>query len=449
MKTPRFSRRSLMRGMLGGGTVAMGLPLLDLFLNGHGQALANGAPMPTRFATYFWGLGLTPSRWEPKTVGPNFDAPPQLAFLKDGGLDRKTTVFTGFTVGLDGKPSHPHWTGMAAIMTGQCPAQLNKFDGLPSFDNAIADNIGRGTRFRTLEASSFRSAVTAYSSRGQDSFKMCDDSPLALYTRLYGPGFQDPNAADWKPDPRVMVKKSVLSAVGDQRTALLRDVGVADRARLDQYFTSVRELEQKLDAELRKPEPCESCVVPKAPEERPRKGDVPTVVYNNQVMSQLLAMALACNQTRVVNYLFTTATSEIYRPGDAPVYHSHTHEEPVDAKLGYQPISSELADVSVGGFGTFIKALEAIKEGDGTLLDHALVMGFSDTGWAKIHSIDNIPMMLVGGANGRHKGGQHVKVAAEPVTRVSLTAQQLAGAPVGSFGTGSMATSKPITEIMA
>jgi len=77
------------------------------------------------------------------------------------------------------------------------------------------------------------------------------------------------------------------------------------------------------------------------------------------------------------------------------------------------------------------------------------VLGYSDTGWAKIHSIDNIPMLLVGGANGRHKGGQHIKVGADPVTRVSLTAQQLAGVPVGSFGTGSMATSKPITEVMA
>lgn len=166
-------------------------------------------------------------------------------------------------------------------------------------------------------------------------------------------------------------------------------------------------------------------------------------------MCELIAMALACNQTNVVNYVFTPATSEMYRPGDTPVYHAHTHEEPVDGKLGYQPISSELADVSVGGFGHFLKTLDNVKEGDGTLLDHALVLGYSDTGWAKIHSIDNIPMLLVGGANGRHKGGQHIKVGADPVTRVSLTVQQLAGVPVGSFGTGSMATSKPITEVMA
>ncbi|MGA0604730.1 DUF1552 domain-containing protein [Phenylobacterium sp. VNQ135] len=448
MRTLRFNRRSMLRGLLGGGAVTMGIPLLDVFLDGHGAALANGAPLPTRFATFFWGLGLTPTRWEPKTVGPNFDLPPQLAFL-EGSLQKKTSVFTGFTVGLDGRPSHPHWTGMAAIMTGQCPAKDKSFDRLNSFDTVISDKIGGGTRFRSIEATPFRGAVSAYSSRGEDAFKMADDSPLALYTRLFGPGFHDPNAGDWKPDPQVLVKKSVLSAVKEQRDALWQDVGTSDRARLDQYYTAVRELEQKLDAELREPPPAEACVVPKAPVDLPRKGDVPTVTYNNKHMCELIAMALACNQTNVVNYMFTPATSEMYRPGDTPVYHAHTHEEPIDGKLGYQPISSELADISVGGFGHFLKTLEGIREGEGTLLDHALVLGYSDTGWAKIHSIDNIPMLLVGGANGRHKGGQHIKVGADPVTRVSLTAQQLVGVPVGTFGTGSMATSKPITEVMA
>ena len=108
-----------------------------------------------------------------------------------------------------------------------------------------------------------------------------------------------------------------------------------------------------------------------------------------------------------------------------------------------------LADICIDGFATFLKALDAIKEGDGTLLDHSLVLGYSDTGWAKIHSIDNIPMLLVGGANGRHKGGQHIKVGADPVTRVSLTTQQMMGLSVGTFGMGDMATSRPITEIMA
>lgn len=449
MKTQRFNRRSILRGALGGATVGLGIPLMDIFLNGNGNALANGAAMPTRFGTYFWGLGLTPTLWEPKKVGFDYDVPPELAFLKDGDLQKKVSVFTGFTVMLDGRPSHPHWTGLAAILSGNAPVKLNSFDKLPSFDIAVGDAIGGGTRFRTIEATPYRATSASYSTRGEDNFKTADDSPLALYTRIFGEGFSDPNAGNWKPDPRVMVKKSVLSTVKEQRDALWADAGASDRARLDQYFTSIRELEQKLDTELVAPAPCEACVVPTRPEVIERKGDVPTIVHNNKVMCDLMAMALACNQTHVFNYVFTSATSEIYRPGDTPVYHSHTHEEPVNQKLGYQPISAELAQVSVDGFATFIKAMDAIKEGDGTLLDHALVMGFSDTGWAKIHSIDNIPMMLAGGANGRHKSGQHVKVQGDPVTRLSLTAQQLLGMPVGSFGSGSMQTTKAITELVA
>lgn len=448
MRTSRFSRRSMLRGLLGGATVCAGLPLLDMFLNSNGEALADGAPIPTRFGTFFWGLGLTPKLWEPDSVGHGYEVKENLAFLRDG-LDKKVSVFTGFTVKLDGRPSLAHWTGMAAILSGTAPARSNTFDGLPSFDIAVSDAVGSGTRFRTIEATPYNLTSTSYSTRGGDNFKLADDSPLALYTRIFGEGFHDPNAGDWKPDPKVMVKQSVLSAMTDQRQALLSEAGAADKVRLDQYFTSIREMEERLQAELQRPAPVEACVVPTSPEEMVRKGDTDTITAKNTAMVKLIAMALACNQTRVFNYVYSTATSEIYMPGDHTVYHGHTHEEPVDGHLGYQPISARLAQISVDGYGQLLKELDSIPEGGGTLLDNSLVLGFSDTGWAKIHSIDNIPMLLGGGAGGRHKAGQHINVGADPVTRVSLTAQQLMGVPVGVFGQGSMQTSKAITEIMA
>jgi len=443
-----FNRRTMMRGLFGGAAVGVSLPLLDAFLDTNGTALADGKPMPVRFATYFWGLGLTPGQWVPSKVGAGYDIPNEMKFL-EGGLDKKTSIFSGLTAILDGKASHPHWSGMAAVITGQAPVKVNSFDGLSSFDTAVADHLGGGTRFRTIECTPYGKQSNSYSSRGEDSFKTADSSPLALYTRIFGPGFHDPNSGEWAPDPKVLVKKSVLSSVTAQRQALMKAAGTSDRARLEQYFTSIREMEQKLDAELTRPEPCEACVVPESPAEPPRTGDVPTVNNNNAIMSKLTAMALACNQTKVVNYVYTSATSELYRKGDTNVYHQHTHEEPVDSKLGYQPISAELSRHSVAGFGTFLKALDEVKEGAGTLLDNSLVLGYSDTGWAKIHSIDNIPIILSGGAGGRHKGGTHIASAGDTITRVSLTAQQLVGMPVGSFGTGSMKTTKPFTEIMA
>jgi Asp/Glu/hydantoin racemase len=135
--------------------------------------------------------------------------------------------------------------------------------------------------------------------------------------------------------------------------------------------------------------------------------------------------------------------------GQSKIYHQITHDEPTDARLGYQPETSKLAGQVMQGLGAFLAELDAIKEGDRTLLDNSLVMAFSDTGYAKIHAIENIPMFLAGGAAGAHKTGQHVVGKGDSVTRVSLTAMQLVGAPVGEFGSGSMKTSAPLSEVMA
>ena len=177
-------------------------------------------------------------------------------------------------------------------------------------------------------------------------------------------------------------------------------------------------------------------------------GRIDVVNHNSKLMGQLMAMALACNQTKVFNVVHTSSTSETYLPGDTSIYHLHTHDEAVDPKLGYQPISSKLATEAYSAFPEFLRALDAVREGDGTLLDNSLVFGLSESGWAKIHSVDNIPMMFAGGAGGRHKAGQHIAGNGDPVTRVSLTAQQLLGMAVGEFGVGSMKTAKAVSEVM-
>jgi hypothetical protein len=166
-------------------------------------------------------------------------------------------------------------------------------------------------------------------------------------------------------------------------------------------------------------------------------------------MAELMAMALACNQTKIFTVVHTSATSETYLQGDSDIYHLHTHDEPIDTQLGYQVISSQLAELSFRGFSDFVRALDGVKEGDGTLLDRTLVLGFSDTGYAKIHSTDNIPLFLAGATRGKHKGGVHVVGNGDPVSRISLTAQQIIGMPVGEFGVGSMKTAKTVSEVLA
>ena len=148
--------------------------------------------------------------------------------------------------------------------------------------------------------------------------------------------------------------------------------------------------------------------MPAAPKESAARRSVDVVNSNTRTMAKLLAMGLACNQTRVFKFVHTAGASETYLAGQSKIYHQITHDEPTDAKLGYQPETSKLAELVMQGLGDFLTEIDAIKEGDGTLLDNMLIMAFSDTGYAKIHSIENIPMFLAGRAGGRHKAGQHI-----------------------------------------
>src|SRR4029450_14147113 len=98
------------------------------------------------------------------------------------------------------------------------------------------------------------------------------------------------------------------------------------------------------------------------------------------------------------------------------------------------------AGLVIQALGDFLLELDSLKKRENTVLDSSLIMAFSDTGYAKIHAIENIPMFLAGRAGGRHKAGQHIAGKGDSVTRVSLTAMRLAGAPAGAFGSGAMKT---------
>lgn len=441
------TRRILLRGLLRGSSAFVALPFLDCFLDGNGKALAaTGRAIPTRFGTFFWGCGLTKALYLPKSVGADYEDTPQLASLKPH--KGKFNLLSGFRAYIDDKPNIQHWTGNAAITTGIAPANDTKFDA-PTIDQTIADAISRGTRFRSIEVSCCGNKSESYSSPGGGTINPPEISPLGLYMRLFGPGFQDPSKSDWKPDPHVMLQRSVLSVVADDRKLLSMNVGAADRARLDQYFTSVRELEQTLDFELRKPDIETQIAIPGAPEEMPMNKSVPNLRKVTPILAKLMAIGLATDQTRVFNMAFSEPASTIYMPGDSRPFHQSTHEEPVDETIGYQPVTSKFSTYSMEGFAALIDALDAVKEGDGTLLDHCLVLAYTDTSNAKLHAVDGIPMILAGGASGRMKTGIHYAGASSTVARVGLTIQQIMGLSIDHWGTDSNLTNKPLTEIVA
>ena len=214
------SRRRVLRGMMGGSAVTVALPFLDCFLNGNGDALASGAPMPVRFGTWFWGCGMTPFRWTPLTEGTGYEIGEELQAI--ASLKDQVSILSGFGVSLDGKTNIPHISGALGLRTGMAPD--SRQSDVPSVDVIIANQIGKKSRFRSLEMAATGNPRHSYSFRGAGVVNPSEESPIALYRRIFGPEFQDPNAADFKPDPRAMVQKSVLSAVADQRENLMKKI---------------------------------------------------------------------------------------------------------------------------------------------------------------------------------------------------------------------------------
>ena len=450
--TKRFDRRTLLRGTLAGGAVSMGIPLLDCFLNCNGTALAQGAPLPLRFGVWMWGCGMNPERWTPSATGEGWALSPELVALDrelavGGKVRDHVSVFSGFDVQLGGRPNFPHSGGLVSTNTGSVPVEdFVRVD--PTLDSLIASELGGFTRFRSLEMSATGNPNEAYSFEARGVPNAPEISPAALYARVFGPEFADPNAGPFTPDPRLMLRQSVLSVVKEDRNRLVQQVGTHDQQRLDQYFTSVRQLEQQLDVLLSGPPDLESCM--KAPE--PGAEDLGTEVgqsqETNRLMAEILSFALACDQTRVFSMMFSSPLSGLRQPGSNEQHHQLTHDEAVDPALGYQPKATQFVFDSMDAWADFVEILTRIPEGDGTLLDNCLVWAHSDVSFAKVHGVVAMGMMIAGRAGGRIRPGLHIAGGATQTSRMGLTIQQVMGINIESWGKLSMEATRPISEIV-
>ena len=441
-----MNRRRVLRGMMGGAATTVALPFLDCFLNGNGNALADGKPMPVRFGSWFWGLGIARGAFNPKQTGLNWEITPELESLKS--VKSLFNVFTDYMVYRDSYAAACHYSGWVATRSGQFPAQRADRPG-ETFDVTVANKIGRTTRFRMLNATSTGDVRDTVTYEGQNSVMPAEFSPVSFYTRLFGPGYQDPNATTFTPDPETMVRKSVLSSVMDQTKVVNKGLGAADKQRLDQYFSGLRDLEHQLAQQLTKPEPIPTCHTPSKPKQDPPVGvELSILSARHNMMADLMVMALSCDQTRVFSHVYTAAQAVTIKKGYEKTAHICTHEEAVDPVLGYQPTVDWFTSRAMESWAYFIQAFDKIKEGDRTLLDNSLIIAHSDTGSARVHSLDGLPLFTAGKAGGKMKTGYHIDGKSASPTEIGYTAMKVMGIDMPFWGTKSNTTSKIVSEIV-
>lgn len=442
----KLSRRKVLRGMVGGAAVNVALPLLNCMLNTNGTALADGKPLPVRFGTWGWGLGMTSSIFVPKKYGADFDLPEEISALAP--IRQHINLITNTQAFRDNYQNLCHYTGWVIARTGSAPKDTKDIPG-ETIDVTIANQIGGGTRFKSLTATATGDVRNTYSYENSNTPNAPEWSPLQFYTRLFGPDFPDPNAKTFNPDPRIMVRRSVLSGVMDQTKGLMATVPADDRARLDQYFTGLRHLEQQFQQRLEKPEPIAACVRPGEIKVDPAMGqEAEAIMVRHKMMTELLVMALACDQTRVFNMAYTNANSSTIKPGYEKPHHTTTHEEPVDSGLGYQPTASWFTRRAMESWAYFVDAFTKVKEGNGTLLDNVFIMATTDHGYARVHSLDHIPVFTAGRAGGAVRTGLHIDGKGTSGCRVGYTALRLMGVDKPSWGVNSNNTSQEIGEIL-
>lgn len=422
----RLQRRTLLKGMLGGAAVTVGLPPLEAFFDTHGKAYADGT-VPKRFGLFYWGNGMHPQRWTPATTGPGWAPPEQLMPLD--ALKSEITVVTGMAV-LTGNVI-PHGSGPAGLLGGApiVPrgGQDYTFAG-PSVDQVIAAEIGGETRFRSLEIGVRPEAGLSHN--GPDSLNPPEASPHALFTRVFGGGFQAPGAEP-RTDPKLRLRRSVLDAVMADTARLRPRLGAADQRRLDQHLDGLRELEKRIARLEERPVTLAACAIPGEPlrEYPPVDGRAPLSAIS-RAMADVMAMALACDQTRVFSNFFSYPVNNVLYPEAAAGHHQLTHDEPGD-----QPGVNAIVKQIMTELAYFLGKLHEVPEGDGTLLDNCAVLCTSDVSFPRTHSLEDYPILIAGTAAGALVKGTHYRsTTGENASKVILTLLRAMGLRRADWG---------------
>ena len=404
-----ISRRTVLKGA--GATLA--LPLLEAMVPAA-TALAQTAANPrSRFVGLFVPHGMAPGYWVPDKVGTGFEFP--YCFKPLEAYRDHVTILSG----LHSRSAEPppgatgadHWVA-AAFLCANKPKKTTRADVYAgtTIDQTIAQKIGQDTLLPSLQlavedpGANSSNCGEGYSCTYTNTISWSSPTqplpmelnPQVVFERMFGDGTTGKERA-----ARRMRDRSILDSLSESLSRLRRDSGPSDRARLDQYTEDVREIERRLQIAM------------KASTVAPADLTVPVGVpqsFDEHIKLQfdLLALAFQADITRVGTLLFARdLTGRTYPESEAPTvgFHGGSHHGEDPKRI------AELAKINqyhVKMLAHLVARLDKTADGDGTLLDHSLVLYGSNMGNPNQHLHYDVPHVLVGGASGKLTGGRHL-----------------------------------------
>jgi Protein of unknown function (DUF1552) len=435
MKT--LPRRTVLRGI---GT-AIALPWLEAMTSRPVRGASPASKAPTRLAYVYVPNGVHMPDWTPTATGTDFDLPALLQPLKSVRED--LMVLGGLA--LDPARSHgdgggDHARAMATFLTGTHPRKTGGADlhaGI-SVDQLAAREVGQATRFASLEigceggrdsGQCDHGYSCAYqvnlSWRGESSPAAKEVDPRFVFERLFEgqvAGEADPAAAR-----RQRRDRSLLDFVSEDARRLRDKLGVEDRRKVEEYLTGVREIERRIDAAR------PAVNIGQASLARP--SGIPSDYREHlRLMSDLLVLAFRVDLTRIATFVFANDGSNRSYPsiGVPEGHHDLSHHGQDTQKCTkIQTINR----FHVEQFAYLVERLKEVREADGTLLDHSMIVYGSGISDGNAHAHENLPILLAGKGNGTIKSGCHIRLPDEtPLTNLHLSLLDRMGVSTQAFG---------------
>src|SRR5882724_891554 len=450
-----LNRRTVLRGMLAGTAVSFGLPPLEAMFNANGTAYAAGGPLPRRLGVFFWGNGVKLDRWNPMGTGatwmPNLETAPFTPIKEYVSIVSGMSVKTGNEQG--------HHAGAVGILSG-CPMVKQPANGAPfrstysapTIDQVAAAVIGKDSKFKSLPVGISKAlnrnegtTLQYLSHTGPDLPITAEYEPGAVFSRIFGTGFTPPSQTPIV-DVTLALRKSVLDAVLADITGLRARLSAADKIRIDLHADNVRAIENRI-ANGNTTLPA-ACTLPMKPAAIVSTGGKEALEDFTKAMSGLIAVAFACDQTRVFSMFYSgpTAGTLYWQAMQTGGDHERTHDEG-----GSQPLVHASRIFIMTCFADLLTAFKNIPEGAGNVLDNTVILGSSDVADGQAHSLTDYPIVVAGGGGGflKHPGVHYRSTTQENASTVLMSVLNAAGLGLTSFGMGGGAVTTGCSAIEA